>query len=43
MTAALAVAIAFVAKDLTVPLLAISAFGLFDRLIAGPVLGIRGR
>lgn len=40
-TSALAVAIAFVAKDFTAPLLVIALMGLFDRLIAQPAL--RGR
>jgi hypothetical protein len=40
-TAILAVALSFVAKDLSVPLMGLSLFGLFDRLIAAPWL--RGR
>ena len=42
-TAVLAVAIAFIAKDLTMPLLAVSVFGLFDRLIGEPLFGVRDR
>jgi hypothetical protein len=37
----LAVAIALIAKDLTTPLLVVSLLGLFDRLIAQPVLRAR--
>jgi hypothetical protein len=37
-TAFLAVAFSFIAKDLAVPLLGLSAFGLFDRLVAWPAL-----
>lgn len=37
-TAVLAVAIAFIAKDLAMPLLAVSLMGLIDRLIAAPLL-----
>jgi hypothetical protein len=41
--AALAVALSLVAKDFTVPLFMISMFGLFDRLIANPVLRAKTR
>ena len=41
-TMALAIAIAFIAKDLAVPLLVISMMGLFDRFIGQPVLRARG-
>jgi hypothetical protein len=37
-TGCLAVVISFIAKDLTVPLFAISLFGLFDRMIGLPAL-----
>jgi hypothetical protein len=41
--AALAVAISLVAKDFALPLFTISMFGLFDRLIANPVLRAKTR
>jgi hypothetical protein len=41
--AALAVALSLVAKDFTVPLFMISITGLFDRLIANPVLRAKTR
>ena len=34
---ALAVVIAFIAKDLALPLFILSSFGLIDRLLAAPV------
>ena len=40
---ALAVLIAFIAKDLAVPLFVISLMGLFDRLIGEPVLRARSQ
>jgi hypothetical protein len=41
--AILALAISLVAKDFAAPLLVISMFGLFDRLVANPVLRARTR
>jgi hypothetical protein len=40
---ALAVLIAFIAKDLAVPLFVTSLMGLFDRLIGEPVLRARSQ
>jgi len=41
--AGLALAISLVAKDLALPLLTISITGLFDRLVANPVLRAKTR
>lgn len=41
MVAGLGFAVALVARDLALPLLTISAFGLFDRLVGEPYLRSR--
>ena len=41
MVAGLGFAVALVARDLLAPLLVISAFGLFDRLVGAPLLRSR--
>ena len=40
-TAGLGLAVALVARDLTVPLFTISMFGLFDRLVGEPFIRSR--
>lgn len=43
MTAVLGIVIAFIAKDLAIPMLGVSLFGLFDRLMRLPFVVARGK